>query len=48
MPGMINARGERRESRVTAPQAPPLTVIMVGFTLCVPEDAPRRPSLAAT
>jgi hypothetical protein len=30
MPGMISVRGERSESRVTAPQAPPLTVIMDG------------------
>jgi hypothetical protein len=39
-PGKITVRGERSESRVTAPQAPPLTVILAGSRLERQEDWP--------
>jgi integrase len=37
---MISVRGERSESRVTAPEAPPLTVILAGPRLERREDGP--------
>jgi hypothetical protein len=37
---MISVRGERSESRVTAPQAPPLTVILADSRLERREDGP--------
>ena len=42
---MISVRGEQSESRVTAPEAPPLTVILAGPRLERREDGP-RPAVA--
>jgi hypothetical protein len=40
VPGTISVKGERSESRVTAPQAPPLMVILIGSRLERRKDGP--------
>jgi hypothetical protein len=42
VPSKISVRGERSESRVTAPKVPPLTMILVGTRLERREDVRSR------